>query len=249
VHERHRQHVAVVFELFAETVGQAGKAAVPHANREVGTLNVARARQLNVGRAKHRLFATADDRIESPLVLAINFHEAGIVHFIEVAADGPLISRMTVCGDLETAREAFGEVCAERIGRGAGAVPYPPRWNQFGIRTKRRPGPHVTGMLADGVFLLGFLAAHKAPNLVKLEHLTWQVHHLLMHVGGASIPRLSQQLHNAVLGNARDPRRAEDGIAFDQAAKDGGAFGGGELFHSVTYDCAYTLQAFFDVKH
>ena len=69
-------------------------------------------------------------------------------------------------------------------------------------------------------------------TLTPFTHLARQIHQLFVHVRGASIAHVCQQLHNGILGYASDARRAQDGIAFDQATENGGAFGGGERLHA-----------------
>jgi hypothetical protein len=65
-------------------------------------------------------------------------------------------------------------------------------------------------MLLDG-FRLGFLPTpNEGPNLVKLEHLAWQVAKMLALVSRASLFGLLHELHDRLLGRASDLWRNED---------------------------------------
>lgn len=216
----------VSFDLLAERVGEASKAADLHAHGQVLTFDVAGRDVLGVGVACSDFLLAANAlwrRVAAvffgPFV-AVALYENPVVNFgLKRAMDRVEVQPVPVRAQLNAVRHSLREIVNEVVGRAIVATADTPCADQLGIGIHRDPRPDVTGErvalpnFGRYVLLLGIA---EAPNLIALNPFALKVYKGFVHVLTACRAQLNQQFRNRVFGNSGHANRRTDRVTFDQ---------------------------------
>ena len=163
-----------VFPFAAETVGQAGKSAHPHPDREVGSFNVRRANHIPVRVAEPRF---NDRALEFGRTVArravshasVNLNQLTIVNTgAKAQANGVRVSAHAVCGQLELSRRGLIQLLNENLSINAGASAKVPSEDDLAMALDSEERPSIALALVIRVALIPFLAIAKSPQLIGL---------------------------------------------------------------------------------
>lgn len=241
IHEVYRSGMFVILQLLAKRIGEAGKTAVAHAEREVLAFDMAGGDKGFIRAAADALLAgTGADGwrvadFADGVLIPIDFHQLGVINLrTERAFNGFNIGFVAVAGELDAPGEAFGQIVDELIGVGRTPLADVPAGNQLGFSINGNPRPCVADFVAafeigGNILLLG---VGEAPDFVHLEQLAVQTAHGLVHVGGTGRARTHQHAFHGFLGCARQTAGATHRAAFNQAVEDLGAFVSGKDVHN-----------------
>lgn len=244
IHEMDGCGVFVAFQFLAECVGQARKAAVTHAQREVLPLNVAggNVQALRLSRDANFARSNTNGRGIARFALChfvpIEFDQLRKINFrTESAFNGSDVCFVSIAGELNPLRQPFCEIVNELVGVARSAFADVEAGNQFSFGINGNPSPCVPDFF--GAFQMGgnilLLGVSEAPNFIDLQQFAVQSAHRFVHVIGAGRASGDKQAFNGFLGCASQSAGAAHGATFNQTIQDLCAFVSGENIHLFPY--------------
>lgn len=233
VHVVERDGRDVIVELFGERLGQARKAAIAHANRQILPFHIRRADVLRVRVASDHLRfeakADAGAVATGQRFVAVNLDQHRVIDFAagERVIDGRQIGGVAVRRQLHAVPQARPHIGHKSEGRIGFAAADGKGTNQLRICINRDTRPDIACVplrqqFGRHILLLG----HKRPDFVALNPFACQVSDVRVQIVCARRAQLQGQLLDGVFGDSRHANGGPDGVAFDQGRYDLSALGG-----------------------
>lgn len=224
VRDEQRDCRFVILPLLAMAVRQSREAANLHSQREVASLDVARANADGFRFAHDRGFDDANNlrrRVSTRAFfvwLAIHLNQGSEVNAAPAkdGRDDAAIRREAVRGQLESASRGVIQVVREdrRIGRRA--LPDVECQNQFRVALKRRETPRIAQAALDVMLVNASLlfAVHESPDFVTLNVGDGDVTNRLFEKLFATLARVHHRRNDRVAMDAHETLNGADRIAF-----------------------------------
>src|SRR6267154_1358270 len=108
-----------------------------------------------------------------------------------------------------------------------------PARNQLCISANRRPSPSISSAFRfsfDATIL--FFRSDKAPNLITLDALAFQIHESLVLIIRASSTEITEKFYDSVFRNACHSNSCANGVSLDKAGNNLLLFVGFQFVHA-----------------
>jgi hypothetical protein len=231
----------VVLDLLRERIRKSSEPANCHPNRQVMSLDIARVNVLRV-RLSNDGVALAPDALGGAVALlsivrdTVDLHQHRIVyvaakcfiHRLDVKLQA-IASKLDAIG--QATRKVFNEVPSGFWG----PLPDVPARYQLGISVNCGPEPRIARagvIVRDGRSNILRLRVDERPAFINLHPFAPQGAKHAILVVGTERAKFDNQPKDGFFRHASYADGGADGIAFDQAANDGGALLGGEAVHT-----------------
>ena len=99
-------------------------------------------------------------------------------------------------------------------------IPDEVRDNELAVTIQSHPGPGVSGLVLHARRDVLRLRVDEGPDLVALDPSACQVDEVLVHVDGASLAKVQEELRHRVLGHPGHAHGSTDRVALYQGTDD-----------------------------
>lgn len=229
MHEVEGNSMALVIDFLRECVCEPGEAAHLHSHSEILAFNITGRDMLWVwvSRDSGSLYREAYSGAIASLFAyrgAIQLMQGSEVNVkAERAVDSYDVRSQAVCGELNPAVNASGQIFHEGDGASSIATGDKVGRTQFGVSVDSDPRPHIA--VAELPFLLSrhvlFLRVAEVPNLVTLYALALEPAHGTVVELSAHRSDLFQQRENRSLRDASHAAGSADGVALGKGCHNG----------------------------
>ena len=228
VHVEQGDRVSMVFNLLAERVGQARKAAHVHTHRQVLPFDVGRADVLRVRRPGDVLGNAAKALGRAVAGFSVRGRTVNLIQHrvVDVAAerilDGSEIHPVAIRRQLDAVRQTIRHIAQKVSGATRIAQADEPRQDQLALRLDGHERPDVADLAVGGAFRgdLLLLAAHKRPDFINLDAAGTHVADRVVLIPCAGRTDIGQQPQDGALRHASQARRGAHRATLDQRRDD-----------------------------